>query len=155
MDYSEKFKKISETGKEVIILKAVEDCDCFEKDNLLNSEPDINCKFCFGTGKRRFIIETEKIRYEIGSNGELGYQERINLNKTTFDTYSFYFPSQYYYLNNDDIIVITDCKNTLTMAFEIINKETYKKDDFIYYEVFARKINYLDLEVINEQRKIR
>ena len=153
--YKEKFNQISNTGKEVIILKSNGDCECFEKDNLLMSEPDINCNLCFGTGKHRTFIETQKIRYEIGSSGNLGYFEKEDLNKATFDIYSFYFPEQYYFLNNDDIIVIKDNQDNLVTAFEIINKETYKNNDFIYYEVFAKKINYLNVEVVNERRKIK
>ena len=153
--YKEQFNKISESGKEVIILKATEDCDCFDKDSLLNSEPEINCKKCFGTGKFRIYIETEKIRYELGSSGNLGYFEKEDLNKATYDVYSFYFPEQYHYINNDDLLVIKNEKDELYIAFEIINKEFFKNKDFVYYEVFVIKINYLNLEVINERIKIK
>lgn len=153
--YEKQFERISSTGRPVLILKAIDDCECFEKNNLLNSEPDINCPLCFGTGKKRLVIETEKIRYELGTSGNLSHLEKIDFNKATFDIYSFYFPAYYEFLNNNDIIITFDENGNLEIAFEIQNKEKFVNNNFVYYEVFAQKINYLNLEDINEYRKIK
>lgn len=154
LNYKEEFERISKTGREVLILKAAGDCECMNPDVLIDSEPDKKCQLCFGTGKHRVLIKTEKIRYELGNSGNLGYLETENYNKNTFENYSFYFPEHYGFLNNDDILIIFDENEKLNIAFEIKNKEMHKNGDFVYYEIFGKKINYLNFEVINERREI-
>lgn len=144
--YKKRFEEASDTGRKVLILKADGTCDCFNPNDLTNSEPNPKCNECFGTGKFRTMIRTEKIRYEL--NVET-YKEYLGLTRETFDVYSFFFPEYYGHLTNADIIVTFDEKEVAIAAFEIVNIEKFVKDKFVYYEVFGRKITYLDLELMN------
>ena len=147
--YEKKFKDASSTGRSVVILKADGDCECFEKDSLINSEPNPRCKLCLGTGKHRVQIKTEEIRYELSTGSDGQQYEILDYTKSTSDVYSFFFPKHYSFIENSDIIVTFDDNGIPYTAFEVINKEKFVKNDFVYYEVFGRKITYLPLEMIN------
>lgn len=151
LNYQEQFNNASSTGRQVLILKAVGVCDCYDEDDLLNSEPMPSCEKCFGTGKMRLQIKTEKIRYEITNNSASSHLEEINYSKDTHELYSFYFPGHYHYINNDDIIIVYDEQGKPSKAFEVLNKENFVKDDFVFYEVFGKKVSYFNMEVFNER----
>jgi len=66
--YSLKFKEASRTGSKCLWLKAIENCDCYDEDRLVDSEPDPKCPKCYGFGKIRQAILTDKIRNELNNS---------------------------------------------------------------------------------------
>ncbi len=141
--YKEQFEQAAKTGRSVLILKSVGNCDCLDTDSLINSEPDPKCKKCYGTGKTRISIKTPKIRYELSNSGKYGYLESIDLTKTTNEIYSFYLFDTFGFVNNEDIIVIFDELGNVLSAFEVVNRETFTYDEFVYYEYFGKKIQFM------------
>ena len=60
--YSIRFKEASRTGSKCLWLKAVKKCDCYDEDRLIDSEPDPKCPKCYGLGKIRQAILTDKMK---------------------------------------------------------------------------------------------
>ncbi|MGL5714994.1 MAG: hypothetical protein ACRCX2_18405 [Paraclostridium sp.] len=138
------FLGASQTGKEIFILKAIGQCDCFDPDDLINSEPDPHCLNCFGTGQERVQIKTDKLRYDYTSNTS---NSKINddIIESTEELFVFYIPTTGTYsglmLDNDDIVYTTD---TNSKFFEVINRFEYILNDFSYHEVVAKKIPHIN-----------
>lgn len=152
--YKEQFKNASETGRSILILKSSSDCDCYNKNSLIDSEPNPKCPKCYGTGKKRILIKTPKLRYELSSSGKTGYLESQDLIKTTNEIYSFYLDEYLGFVNNEDIFITFDEDGKPIAAFEVSNREKFVYYDFVYYEYFAKKLTYLP-EVNEIEKKIR
>lgn len=148
-DLKDIFKDASDTGQQVLLLKADKVCSCVTTEGIYAGEADPHCHICYGTGKTRFPILTEKIRFEHFKRTATEYQdfERIKANKIIF-----YFPANYQHIDYQDIIVILghDNKNNLIkplkkeIFMKVIDDREKFKDDFIYKRVIAEKIKYLD-----------
>lgn len=131
------FKKASETGKPVIILKSLGDCDCFDKKSLLHSEPNPHCPKCLGTGKKRLKITTEKIRYDYVTQSSDVLNSVLD---TTNDSFTFFMPFIYHSLTNEDLIITTDSN---PKTFEVTNKFEFVHEDFSYVEIVGKKIPFV------------
>lgn len=135
------FDAVSSTGSSVIILKKNKKCDCYDPTELLDSEPNPYCEKCFGTGYTRKIILTEKIRHEPYSDSRSLNLENTLYNTSINDYRIFFMPQLYSFLSTEDLIVVIDGDNKdVTSLYKIVNKERYNADDFVYYEIFGKKI---------------
>ena len=145
--YYHQLKVILNTGKQVLLLKAGNSCDCYSA-NILN-EPDIHCDKCFGTGFLRTKILTEKIRY-----GFLDIKKDTNLEKQNYEKIKnsiqiFYFPFNYEHIDFKDIIVTLkhDSNNKILkpikeeIYFKVLDKKENVINNFKYIKVVAEKIN--------------
>lgn len=146
---SEKFKEASETGVKVLILKAIGKCDCYDEEDLSNSEPDPTCQKCYGTGLKRIRVTSEKIRFNSKSeSASKTSMENGGLLKGTRETYVFYFSSKYGFLSNKDYICLfeEDAENSkVNRVFEIKNKAHLIYENFSYYEVYGTKVDYFGM----------
>lgn len=141
--YKQSFIEASETGSKVLILKAGEQCDCFEPKELLNSEPNPKCGKCFGTGHRRTLIFTTKIRHDSESNNSTKNYETLDLNKSINDYRCFFMPEQYKFITTMDLIAtLDDEEKNISSIYKVISTEKFKANDFVFYEVIGEKINY-------------
>lgn len=140
--YEQRFKKSSETGTQVFWLKSKGVCDCFDSDNLINSEPDPRCLKCFGTGNTRNVILTSKIRNEIQNKRAESFEDTMK-NSTINERRKFYVPEIYKEMSTTDLIVFLDSDLTPISLYKIINKEQFKAEDFIFYEITGEKINFI------------
>lgn len=140
----EDFKSASSTGKSVILLKAISDCDCFNSNDLFNSEPDPHCTKCYGTGKKRLKIITEKIRFDYQGNNNTS-KESNSIIENYEDKVVFYLPEIYHSVNNLDIIAIP----TEPMRCYVV-ENTFPNiyNDFRYYEVLGKKIPFLNMKEV-------
>lgn len=142
IDYSLKFKEASLTGSQVLILKATTQCDCFDPEELINSEPDPNCLKCLGTGCKRQAFLTEKVRNEIYNVYQANF-EITDKNKTINEQRKFYLPEYYREIGTEDLIVLLDPDLNIVTVYEITNREEFRHHDFIFFEFIGKKINYL------------
>lgn len=135
------FQDASKTGKSVILLKAIGDCDCFNPNDLFNSEPDPHCEKCFGTGKKRLRVITEKIRFDYQ-----GYNNSSNESTSIVENYEdkvvFYLPEIYNSVNNLDIIAIP---TEPLRCYAIENTFPHIYNGFTYFEVMGKKIPFLNI----------
>lgn len=151
MNILERFNNTSKTGRRVLILKAIRDCDCIDKDDLLDSEPKISCKKCLGTGKEREFVITQKIRYDLKADKSIKHFDNSG---ETSDIYSFFFPDFYKEINSTDIIATIADDGTLNKIFEVENKFEFFYNEFNYVEIFCNKIHYIKgFEELNEKFK--
>lgn len=141
--YKQSFIEASETGSRVLILKAGEQCDCFEPKELLNSEPNPKCGKCFGTGNRRILIFTTKIRHDSDASLSDKNYEKMDLNKSINDYRCFFMPEQYKFIGTMDLIAtLDDEEQNISSIYKVISTEKFKANDFVFYEVIGEKINY-------------
>ncbi len=141
--YKQSFLEASETGSRVLILKAGEQCDCFNPKELLNSEPNPKCGKCFGTGTTRTLIYTTKIRHDSDSDNSQKHYERLDLNKSINDFRCFFMPETYKHINTMDLIAtLDDEERNINSIYRVVSKEKFKANDFVFYEVIGERINY-------------
>lgn len=140
--YEKKFKTSSETGERVLWLKKNTPCDCFDSDSLIHSEPNPICLKCFGTGYTRQIIYTSKIRNEIQNQRAESFEETYK-NSTINERRRFYIPELYREMSTTDLIIFLDSDLTPISIYKIINKEQFRTEDFIFYEITGEKINFV------------
>lgn len=148
-DLYNSFKDASETGQQVLILKADKPCTCVSTEGIYSGEADPHCNLCYGTGYTRYAILSEKVRYEAFKRVATEYQdfEKIKQNKLIF-----YFPHNYKHIGYKDIIVLLkhDNKNNLIkpivkdMYLKVVDDKEKFKDDFMYMRIMAEKINYIN-----------
>lgn len=152
LKYKSDFEKLCSTGTPVLLLKKKKECNCYSKDELLDSEPNPYCNKCFGTGYERTYIITENIRHEVQTNGTGTYYEKTIYNSTINDIRIFFMPEQYKFLTTEDLIATLDENNKIISIYKIVNKEKYNAEEFIYYEIYGKKLNFLsDVEVSNNE----
>jgi hypothetical protein len=132
------FDEASSTGEQYMLLRATGDCDCYSKVKLSKSEPNPFCKKCFGTGSKRMHILTPKLRADVSE----APGENENFLKQSITKFTFYLPYNFSFITNKDIIVSLNEQKQLETFYEIVEKITYSVDDFVYYEVFAKKISF-------------
>lgn len=137
----EKFQAASETGKNIIILKAMEECDCFDKNDLLNSEPDPHCTKCYGTGKTRLKIITEKVRFDYITS-----KETTSIIENIEDDVAFYLGEIYSSINNEDIFIIPG-KSMKCYSVQDTIPNIY--NDFMFLEILGKKIPFLNIGDLN------
>ncbi|MGL6098609.1 MAG: hypothetical protein ACRC0G_03175 [Fusobacteriaceae bacterium] len=137
------FDLASSTGQSVFILKAVENCDCHDENDLFNSEPNPHCKKCFGTGKERLIIKTANMRFDYGTSKNMAVGNE-NITENFEDTTYFYMPEVYQTVNNTDVIVVPT--NPIRF-YEVENTLPNVYKDFRFFEVIGKKIPYMNLKL--------
>ncbi|MGL5715863.1 MAG: hypothetical protein ACRCX2_22790 [Paraclostridium sp.] len=137
------FDAASNTGQSVYLLKALDNCTCYNEEDLFNSEPDPHCKKCFGAGKERLVVKTANIRFDYGTSKDVS-TGNVDLIENFEDTTYFYMPEIYQTVNNMDVIVVPtnpirfyEVENTLPNAYV----------DFKFFEVVGKKIPYLNLKL--------
>lgn len=146
LKYKSDFEKICSTGTPVLVLKKRQECNCYSKEELLDSEPNPYCPKCFGTGYERTYITTENIRHEPQSN----YYEKTIYNSTINDIRIFFMPEKYKFITTEDLIATLDENNKIISIYEVVNKEKYNAEEFVYYEIYGKKLNFLsNIEVSN------
>lgn len=142
MNLNSSFDSISNTGEKVLILKAMENCDCFVKNSLVNSEPNPKCHKCLGTGKIRNIFLSERIRTQNeGKNSkEIENKDGYSLSK---DNELFFFKHYYDFINNDDLICTLDFNSKSPhKLYNVTSKQTFIYKDFYFLEVTGDKIQF-------------
>lgn len=150
LKYQNDFDKISSTGMPVLILKNKKECDCYSREELLDSEPNPYCSKCYGTGYERTKIITENIRHEVLSSGSK-YYEKTFYNTTINDYRIFFMPEKYKFITTEDLICTLDENNKIISVYKVINKERYNAETFVYYEIYGQKLNFLpNVEVPND-----
>lgn len=141
--YKQSFIEASETGSRVLILKAGDQCDCYDPKDLLNSEPNPKCGKCFGTGNKRTLIYTTKIRHDSDSNGSSKHYESLDLNRSINDFRCFFMPEAYKDVNTMDLIAtLNDDEVSINSIYKVVNKEKFQANDFVFYEIIGERINY-------------
>lgn len=152
LKYKKDFEKISLTGVPILILKKNKKCDCFYEDELIDSEPNPYCNKCYGTGYERSLIITEKIRHEIQTNGTGTYYEQTIYNTTLNEIRVFFLPETYKFVTTEDLLAtLDDSEKNINSIYRVVNKERYNAEDFVYFEVYGEKINFLPkIEVPND-----
>lgn len=143
LKYKQDFEKLCSTGVPVVILKKEKECDCYSKSELIDSEPNPYCEKCFGTGYERMQIFTEKIRHEVQSNGTGTYYEKTVYNPSINEIRIFFMPEQYKFITTEDLIATLDEDNKIVSIYEVVNKERYNAEEFVYYEIYGKKLNFV------------
>lgn len=150
LKYKSDFEKLCSTGMPVLILKKKKECNCYSKDELIDSEPNPYCIKCFGTGYERIQITTEKIRHEVQTSGTGTYYEKTIYNSSINEKRIFFMPEQYKFLTTEDLIATLDENNKIISIYKIVNKERNNAEEFVYYEIYGEKLNFLsNIEVTN------
>ncbi|MGL5315226.1 MAG: hypothetical protein ACRCX2_19755 [Paraclostridium sp.] len=137
------FDAASATGEELYILKAVNDCTCYDKKDLFNSEPDPHCKKCFGTGKERLIIKTAKTRFDYTTYTQTNSND-VNITENFDDKTAFFLPEIYQTINNMDIIVVPS--NPIRF-YKIENTLPNIYQNFRFFEVVGKKIPFMNVSI--------
>ena len=136
------FDLASSTGTPIVILKKQDRCDCYSDTELLDSEPNSYCNKCYGTGYKRNIIITSNIRHEVLTSNFNNYEKTV-YNTSINDYRIFFMPQQYSFLTTEDLIANIDVdNNTIIALYKIVNKERYNAEDFVYYEIYGKKLNF-------------
>ena len=150
------FEEISSTGSVYAVFKALGNCECRdgEEGDLFN-EPDPTHKECFGTGIKRRVYFTPKVRSDYygltkSSNLEMQNFERIKDNVKTI-----YFPYNLK-VGYKDIIcsLILDDKNepikpiTIEYVYKPVSVDVYVENDFKYYAVKVIKLQHVPFQAI-------
>lgn len=143
LKYQSDFEKLCSTGAPVIILKKKKECDCYSKDELIDSEPNPYCPKCYGTGFERTLIQTENIRHEVQTNGTGTYYEKTIYNTTINEIRIFFLPEKYKFITTEDLIATLDENNEIISIYKVVNKERYNAEEFAYYEIYGEKLNFL------------
>lgn len=159
------FKNVSETGRQVLLLRDVGTCECleYEKDyglDILGSSDlsslidkvetaDPNCKLCMGTGKKFFRILSTKIRStDVNAIKEGTTATELQAHKLLKDdNVLFYFDSNYKFLTMKDHIAVLehDKDNNLVLpikvldVFKIVDRLEFFDGDFIFYRMTGSK----------------
>lgn len=137
------FNAASNTGESIFLLKAIGDCDCFDPNDLFNSEPDPHCKKCFGSGKKRLVVKTANTRFDY-----TGYKQtdsgEVNITENYDDTTAFYLPEIYQTVNNMDILVVPS--NPIKF-YKVENTLPNIYMDFRFFEVIGKKIAFMNLSL--------
>ncbi|MGL4988288.1 MAG: hypothetical protein ACRCX2_37070 [Paraclostridium sp.] len=137
------FDTASSTGQSVYLLKALNDCECHDKNDLFNSEPDPHCKKCFGTGKERLVVKTANMRFDYGTSKNAS-TSTTDLIENFEDITYFYMPEVYQTVNNTDIIVVP---TNPVKFYEVENTLPNIYESFRFFEVIGKKIPYLNLKL--------
>ena len=139
------FKKISETGRSIIILIATSTCDCFNPEDLSNSEPSPICTKCYGTGKKRLKIKTAPVRFQIYNDANNIFEDLDkNITEYNDEKMMFFLPSVYKNITNEELIVVlkegvdTDIAEKI---YKIVNIIPFVNESFIFFEAYGEKIN--------------
>ena len=152
--YSIRFKEASRTGSKCLWLKAVKNCDCYDEDRLIDSEPDPKCPKCYGLGKIRQAILTDKIRNEI-NNSYISQFEKTKFTTSINEDRKFYVDKLYQDMNTEDLIcLLKEDEKTIVSVYKIVNREEFRDHDFIFYEIIGRKINFIKKFEISDFDKL-
>lgn len=144
LKYKKDFDKIMATGVPVVILKNKNKCDCYSEEELIDSEPSPYCPKCYGTGYERNIILTDKIRHEVQTNGTGTYYEKTIYNTSINEIRVFFMPEFYKFISTEDLIgTLDDTEKNIVSIYKVVNKERYNAEDFVYYEIYGEKLNFL------------
>lgn len=143
MSVDKDFEKASNTGREIFILFAKDQCDCYNPKDLVNSEPNPTCSKCFGTGKTRTNIKTEKVRYQIYNDGG-NILENQDKNQTQYsdEKLVFFLPAKYINVSNEELFcTLKEGTIECDKLYRIVNIVPFFCEGFIFYEAYGEKIN--------------
>lgn len=139
--YKIDFERISKTGRPVLILKKSSRCDCYDPNELIDSEPNPYCEKCMGTGYLRNYIFTENIRHEPLNEVSNKNSEILVYNSSINEKRIFFFPERYSFLTTEDLIA-TIYNDEILSIYKVVSKEIYNAEDFYYLEIIGKKINF-------------
>ncbi|MGL5709819.1 MAG: hypothetical protein ACRCW9_03135 [Cetobacterium sp.] len=152
------FHELSETGINFIIYEDIGNCECYTPDSeeIFDREPNPYHKACLGTGKKRRIHVTKKLRFLYTSVTKDSNLEKQSFEKLKSEYLTIYFPENYSNLKYTDIIAMIklDEKNNIVKPFQpvsfykIVAIDDFYDGDFKYFSVKLNKILYLPYEEV-------
>ncbi|MGL4998090.1 MAG: hypothetical protein ACRC5T_03905 [Cetobacterium sp.] len=137
-DLNLSFKELSDAGLNVTFLKSDGVCVCYDPKSLINSEPDPYCEKCLGTGKKRTIVKSEKLRYQNLSNSSLRTDE--GLFKTVEESLLLFAYEHYGIFDSEDMIFVSGANENV--LYEIEDKKPFVYHDFKFLEFYCKKVKF-------------
>lgn len=152
------FNELSNTGINFLIYEDIGNCECInpDSDDLFEREPNPLHKECLGTGKKRKIHVTSKLRFLYTSVTKDSNLEKQSFEKVKSEYLTIYFPENYSKLKYTDIIAMIklDEKNNLIKPiqplsfYKIVAIDDFYDEDFKFYSVKLNKILYLPFKEV-------
>jgi hypothetical protein len=148
------FNEISSTGSIYAVFKATEECECREENGLFN-EPDPTHKDCFGTGYKRRVYFTPKLRSDYYGLTKSSNLETQSFEKIKDNVKTIYFPYSFT-INYKDIIcsLKLDKENnpikpySIEYVYKPVSVDVYVADGFKFYAVKVTKLQHVPFQAI-------
>lgn len=154
----EVFNELSNTGINFIIYEDIGYCECYNpnSDELFDREPNPLHVDCLGTGLKRRVHITKKLRFLYTSVTKDSNLEKQTFEKVKSEYLTIYFPENYSNLKYTDIIAMIklDEKNNLIKPlqplsfYKIVAIDDFYDGDFKFYSVKLNKILYLPFKEV-------
>lgn len=152
------FKELSDTGINFLIYEDIGQCDCCDlnSEDLFLREPNPHHKDCLGTGKKRKIHVTKKLRFLYTSVTKDSNLEKQSFEKVKNEYLTVYFPENYSNLKYTDIIAMIKLDNSNNLIkpiqpvsfYKIVAIDDFYDGDFKFYSVKMNKILYLPFKEV-------